>query len=144
MKLSELLEVIPMILKLNVLEFNRKFYLQTFGTSMGASFTPSYANIFMGSLKQSMLNSARVTISPTTVPSLPLTFQLYLINILKIMVYFKYIWYIIILPTLCYTWNKQVLHIHIENTCWLQLKMIWCYYKFPNKTNNCTLCWYCV
>jgi len=52
--------ILEMVLKLNVLEFNRKYYLQTFGTSMGASFAPSYANIFMGSLEQSMLENARV------------------------------------------------------------------------------------
>ena len=52
--------MLEMVLKLNVLEFNKKYYLQTFGTSMGASLAPSYANIFMGSLEQSMLDRARV------------------------------------------------------------------------------------
>jgi len=52
--------MLEMTLKLNVLEFDKKFYLQTFGTSMGASFAPSYANIFMGSLEQPMLESASV------------------------------------------------------------------------------------
>jgi len=52
--------MLEMILKLNVLEFDRKYYLQTFGTSMGKSFTLSYANIFMGSFEHSMLESYRI------------------------------------------------------------------------------------
>jgi len=36
--------MLEMVLKLNVLEFNKKYYLQTFGTSMGASLAPSYSS----------------------------------------------------------------------------------------------------
>jgi len=52
--------MLEIVLKLNVLEFNNKHYLQTFGTCMGASLAPSYANIFMGNLEESMLNTALV------------------------------------------------------------------------------------
>ena len=45
--LRHLLEI---VLKLNTLLFNGKCYLQTHGTSMGVSFAPAYANIFMGGL----------------------------------------------------------------------------------------------
>ena len=52
--------MLEMVLKLNVLEFDRNYYLQTFGTSMGAAFAPSYANVFMGDLERAMLSTARV------------------------------------------------------------------------------------
>jgi len=52
--------MIEMVLRLNVLEFNRKHYLQTFGTCMGAALAPSYANIFMGDLEETMLSTAPV------------------------------------------------------------------------------------
>ena len=52
--------MLEMVLKLNVLEFDRKHYLQIFGTSMGAALAPSYANIFMGNLEEKMLNTAKI------------------------------------------------------------------------------------
>ncbi|XP_065892734.1 uncharacterized protein [Dysidea avara] len=52
--------LLELVLKLNVIEFDRKHYLQTFGTSMGARLAPSYANVFMGSLEDKMLKSAKV------------------------------------------------------------------------------------
>ena len=55
-------DLLELVLKLNVLEFNRKFYLQIFGTSMGAWVAPAYANVFMGRLEETML--ARANIKP--------------------------------------------------------------------------------
>ena len=52
--------LLELVLKLNVLEFNRKHYLQTFGTSMGARVAPAYANVFMGRLEEEMLKSAKI------------------------------------------------------------------------------------
>jgi len=52
--------MLEMVLKLNVIEFDRKHYLQIFGTSMGAALAPSYTNIFMGDLEEKMLSTATV------------------------------------------------------------------------------------
>jgi len=52
--------LLELVLKLNVLEFDRKHYLQTFGTTIGARLAPSYANIFMGDLDRKMLQSTCV------------------------------------------------------------------------------------
>ena len=41
-------------------EFNKKHYLQTFGTGMGECVAPYYANIFMGDLEEGMLETARI------------------------------------------------------------------------------------
>ena len=45
--------LLELVLKLNVLEFNRKHYLQTFGTSMGACLGSSYTNVFHGKSRNS-------------------------------------------------------------------------------------------
>jgi len=52
--------MLEIVLKLNVLEFDRKYYLQKFNTSMGAAVAPSYANIFMGDLEETMLRTAKI------------------------------------------------------------------------------------
>ena len=50
--------LLELVLKLNTLEFNEQFYLQTFGTAMGSRLAPAYANTFMGSLEKSILESS--------------------------------------------------------------------------------------
>jgi len=49
-----------MILKLNVLEFNRKHYLQIFGTSMKGSHRSFICKLFYGNLEETMLYTATV------------------------------------------------------------------------------------
>lgn len=43
-----------MVLKNNVFEFNDKYYLQIQGTAMGTKMAPSYANLFMGKLEETL------------------------------------------------------------------------------------------
>ena len=52
--------ILELVLKLNMTEFDRKHYLQSFGTSMGAQVAPYYANIFMGDLEKTILESANI------------------------------------------------------------------------------------
>jgi len=54
--LCNLLEV---VLKNNMFEFNNKQYKQLYGTAMGTRTAPSYANTFMGSLEQTILESTQ-------------------------------------------------------------------------------------
>ena len=51
-------ELINLVLKHNVFEFNEKFYLQTQGTAMGTKMAPAYANLFMGKLEKDLINIA--------------------------------------------------------------------------------------
>ena len=53
--LSCLLEV---VLKNNIFEFDGKVFKQLQGTAMGTKLAPAYANIFMGSLENSILSPA--------------------------------------------------------------------------------------
>ena len=46
------------ILKENYFTFNDQLYLQKHGTAMGTKMAPSFANIFMGTLEESLLSSA--------------------------------------------------------------------------------------
>ena len=44
-----LTELMDLVLKNNVFEFNDKYYLQIQGTAIGTKMAPAYANLFMGS-----------------------------------------------------------------------------------------------
>ena len=50
--------LLELVLKLNTFEFNKKYYLQTFGTAMGSKLAPAYANTFMGKLEAAILGSS--------------------------------------------------------------------------------------
>ena len=49
-----------LVLDSNVFEFNGKVYKQKLGTAIGTKFAPAYANLFMSSLEEDMLNSCEV------------------------------------------------------------------------------------
>lgn len=49
------LSLLELVLMLNYFEFDSIHYLQTFGTSMGTPFAPTYANIFMGQLEANLI-----------------------------------------------------------------------------------------
>ena len=49
-----------LILDSNVFEFNGKVYKQKLGTAIGKKFAPAYANLFMSSLEEDVLNSCEV------------------------------------------------------------------------------------
>ena len=51
-------ELINLVLKHNVFEFDEKFYLQIQGTAMGTKMAPAYANLFMGRLETKLINKA--------------------------------------------------------------------------------------
>ena len=51
-------ELINIVLKHNVFEFNEKFYLQTQGTAMGTKMARTYANLFMGKLEKDLIKIA--------------------------------------------------------------------------------------
>eukprot|EP00061_Rhincodon_typus_P012065 g37537.t1 len=46
------LQLIRFILDYNVFTFNNRLFIQTYGTAMGATFAPQYANIFMRRFEQ--------------------------------------------------------------------------------------------
>src|SRR5690606_21304810 len=48
---------LELILNNNYFEFNNKYYLQINGTAMGTRVAPSFANIFMGRLEKSFLET---------------------------------------------------------------------------------------
>ena len=48
-------QLLELVLKLNVFEFNSEHYLQKFGTAMGSKLAPAYANTFMGKLEAEIL-----------------------------------------------------------------------------------------
>ena len=48
-------ELMSIVLKNNIFEFNGEFYLQLQGTAMGTKMAPSYANIFMGKLEPQLI-----------------------------------------------------------------------------------------
>ncbi|XP_065909345.1 uncharacterized protein [Dysidea avara] len=52
--------LLELVLKLNTLEFNEKFYLQIKGTAMGSKAAPAYANAFMGQLEKNILQMANI------------------------------------------------------------------------------------
>ena len=54
---EDLTELIEMIITKKNFAFGAH-YLQTYGTAMGTQMDPSYANIFMGDLEESLLNAA--------------------------------------------------------------------------------------
>jgi predicted GIY-YIG superfamily endonuclease len=47
-----------LVLKNNVFEFNKEYFLQTSGTAIGTKMAPAYANIFMSILERDLLNAA--------------------------------------------------------------------------------------
>ena len=48
-------ELIDLVLKNNVFEFNDKMYLQIQGTAMGTKMAPAYANLFMGDIENTLI-----------------------------------------------------------------------------------------
>ena len=49
-------EMLNIVLRNNVIEFNGEFFLQLQGTAMGTKMAPAYANLFMGSLEPRLQN----------------------------------------------------------------------------------------
>ena len=52
-----LISLLQLVLTGNVVEFNKKNFLQIWGTSMGSGCSPSYADIFMAKLERGFLES---------------------------------------------------------------------------------------
>ena len=61
--LTQLLEI---VLKNNIFEFNGKAYKQIQGTAMGSKASPSYANLFMGKVEETFLSNKRPQSSKDT------------------------------------------------------------------------------
>ena len=55
-----LLRLVHFVLNKNFFEFNGKFYLQKMGTAMGTKMAPNYANLFMQSIEEKLLNSSHL------------------------------------------------------------------------------------
>ena len=53
-----ILELLSLILKHNIFEFDSKLYRQVIGTAMGSKPAPDYANIFMAEIDEQILNLA--------------------------------------------------------------------------------------
>ena len=54
-----LIELIDIVLKNNVFEFNDNYYLQIQGTAMGTKMAPAYAKLFMGKLEQKLIEKGK-------------------------------------------------------------------------------------
>ena len=54
-----LVEMLNIVLKNNVIEFNNKFFLQLQSTAMRMKMAPAYANLFMGSIEETLKNIDR-------------------------------------------------------------------------------------
>jgi len=52
---KSLVDLLTLVLKCNIFEFNTDHYLQVQGTAIGTQMASSYANIFMGYLKKNQL-----------------------------------------------------------------------------------------
>jgi hypothetical protein len=52
-------ELVNIVLKNNVFEFNNRYYLQIQGTAMGTKMAPAYANLFMGKLEQKLIHTGK-------------------------------------------------------------------------------------
>ena len=50
-----LLQLLEMVTKNNVFEFDGEYYLQTKGVPMGNIMAPSYSGLFMGELEQKLM-----------------------------------------------------------------------------------------
>ena len=46
-----LVEMLKVVLKINIIEFNGDFFLQLQAIAMGTKMAPVYANLFMGSIE---------------------------------------------------------------------------------------------
>ena len=44
-----------LVLKNNIFKFNPKYYIQKEGTAMGTRMAPAYANIFMSSIEEQII-----------------------------------------------------------------------------------------
>ena len=61
---TSIVNLAKLVLELNAFQFEEKFFLQVLGTAMGTRMAPSYANIFMGILEESMLATAPGGLTP--------------------------------------------------------------------------------
>ena len=61
---TSIVNLAKLVLELNAFQFEEKFFLQVHGTAMGTRMAPSYANIFMGILEESMLATAPGGLTP--------------------------------------------------------------------------------
>ncbi len=55
--IKSIMNLLTAVLRMNNFNFNGKNYLQVGGTAMGTRLTPSYVNIFMGRLEQTILKT---------------------------------------------------------------------------------------
>ena len=58
--IESLVSLEKLVLDSDVFEFNGKVYKQKLGTTIGTKFAPAYANLFLSSLEEDMLNSCEV------------------------------------------------------------------------------------
>ena len=62
-RITEIEELMKLVLENNHFKFDGKHYLQKLGTAMGSSMAPSYASLFMGKFEEDFLQSR--TLAPT-------------------------------------------------------------------------------
>ena len=51
-----LTEILNIVLKNNIIEFNGDYFLQIQSTAMGTKMAPAYANLFMGSIEPTLIS----------------------------------------------------------------------------------------
>ena len=64
-----ILELLDLVLKYNIFEFDGELYQQLVGTAMGTRAAPNIADIFMSFIDEEIIAKASVTLTPSTPPS---------------------------------------------------------------------------
>ena len=54
--INGIFDLTELVLKCNVFEFNKKYFIQTSGTAIGTKLAPGYANLFLFIFERNMLN----------------------------------------------------------------------------------------
>ena len=70
-------QMFVLILKHNYFTFNNRYYLQTHGTAMEATFAPNYANIFMANIEDMLMSRYTVSQNQNFGKDLSMTYFLY-------------------------------------------------------------------
>ena len=58
--ISSIGDITELVLRRNVLKFNKGYFIQTSGTAIGTKLAPSYANMFLSVLERDLLDQYQI------------------------------------------------------------------------------------